>query len=537
MKKRLSYILIAAGIIATSFSSCKKYLDELPDNRAELNTTDKIGKMLVGAYPENAYVMVAELSSDNVDDVGPVYLNYARFIEQIYKWQDITETSNDGIDRIWGACYGAIANANAALQAIDEQGNPASLKAQRGEALLARAYNHWILVNMFAQNYSKKYSTTDLGVTYMTKGETTLNPKYERNTVQEVYDFIKKDIEEGLPLINDASYANSSVAKYHFNRAAAYTFASRVALFMEDWTKAVEYSTEALGNNPTATLRDYATIASFSAAINNTTREYNASSVKANFLVATAYSAMGTTFGGYSTNNRISHGGSIAMTETAFAAQPFGKATTSTDYRIRAFSYTSTTANKVIFPHVAYIFEYTDQVAGIGFSRGVYTPITSEEALLNRAEANIHLKNYAAAITDMQIHINNNTISKPGTISEASINNWANSFTYFTPTAPTPKKKLNPDFQIESGTQENMIHAVLSLKRLQFLHTGLRWFDVKRYGIEITRRVAPAVNNGTMTFTVTDNTLSIRDPRRAIQLPQDVVSAGLTPNPRSNEIK
>ncbi len=137
----------------------------------------------------------------------------------------------------------------------------------------------------------------------------------------------------------------------------------------------------------------------------------------------------------------------------------------------------------------------------------------------------------------MQIHINNNTISKPGTISEASINNWANSFAYFTPTAPTPKKKLNPDFKIESGTQENMIHAVLSLKRLQFLHTGLRWFDVKRYGIEITRRVAPAVNNGTMTFTVTDNTLSIRDPRRAIQLPQDVISAGLTPNPRSNEIK
>lgn len=534
MKKRLSYILISAGIIATSFSSCKKYLDELPDNRAELNTTDKIGKMLVGAYPENAYVLVSELSSDNVDDVGPVYLNYSRFIEQVYKWQDITETTNDGIDRVWGACYSAIASANAALQAIEEQGNPTSLKAQRGEALLARAYNHWILVNMFAQNYSKKHSATDLGVTYMTKGETTLNPKYERNTVQEVYDFIKKDVEEGLPLISDASYANTSVAKYHFNRAAAYTFASRVALFMEDWTKVVEYSTEALGNNPATTLRDYATIASFSAAYDNTTRAYNASSLKANFLIATAYSAMGTTFRGSSTNNRINHGGTIAKFETTFAKQVFGTAVSSTDYRVRVFGYVSTTANKVLFPHAAYMFEYTDQVAGTGYSRGVYAPITSEEALLNRAEANIHLKNYPAAIADMQIHINNNTINNPATISEASINSWANSFAYFTPTVPTPKKELHPDFEFEKGgTQENMIHALLSLKRLQFLHTGSRWFDVKRYGIEITRRTASGVFNASnFPITVTDNTLKVRDNRRAIQLPQDVINAGLTPNPR-----
>ncbi|MGE8299403.1 MAG: RagB/SusD family nutrient uptake outer membrane protein, partial [Sphingobacterium paramultivorum] len=269
MKNRLSYILILAGLSAMGLSSCKKYLDELPDNRAELNTTDKIGKMLVGAYPSSAYVVVTELSSDNVDDVGPVYLNYPRFIEEIYKWQDISETNNDGIERIWGACYSAIASANAALQAIEEQGNPTSLSAQKGEALLARAYNHWILVNVFAQNYSKTYGTTDLGITYMTKGETTLNPKYERNTVAEVYDYIKKDIEEGLPLINDASYANSSVAKYHFNRAAAYTFASRVALFMEDWAKVVDYATLALGENPSTTLRDYKTIAPFSATYAN----------------------------------------------------------------------------------------------------------------------------------------------------------------------------------------------------------------------------------------------------------------------------
>lgn len=534
MKKKLYYILLSAGLLVGT-SSCEKYLDVLPDNRAELNNNEKIAKLLVSAYPENSYVMVSELSSDNVDNMGPTYANYSRFIAEIFEWKDMTESSNDAIDNVWSACYGAIASANAAIQAIDEVGNPPSLAGERGEALVARAYNHWILVNLFAHNYSKKYSATDLGITYMVKGETTLNPKYTRNTVEEVYDYMMKDLEEGLPLINDVIYANSSAAKYHFNKAAAYTFASRVALFKEDWAKAVEYATVALGDNPTNTLRDYATIATFSGTFGNMTREYNASSVKANFLIATAYSAMGTTFGNYSTNNRVSHGGSIAKWETVFAPQVYGTTSSSTDYRLRVFGYTSSTLNRVLLPHVAYMFEYTDAVAGIGYSRGVYAPITSEEALLNRAEANIHLKNYAAALSDMNIHIKNNTLINTPTITEASVNTWANGLQYFTPTAPTPKKKLNPDFALETGTQENMIHAVLNLKRIQFLHTGMRWFDVKRYGIEITRREAPANFNAAVnsfTYNVLDNTLKVRDPRRAMQLPQDVISAGLVPNPR-----
>lgn len=530
MKKKILYILLSVGFVG--FSSCEKYLDVLPDNRAELNNTDKIGQLLVSAYPSANNIVVTEMSSDNVDEVASTYLNYPRFVEQIYKWQDITETSNDGIERIWASCYSAIARANAALQAIDEVGNPSTLAAQRGEALVARAYSHWILVNVFSQSYSKIHSSTDLGITYMTKGETVLNPKYERNSVKEVYEYIVKDLEEGLPLINDGSYANSSVAKYHFNRAAAYTFASRVALFMEDWNKVIEYSTIALGDNPANTLRDYKTIATYAGDYANICREYNASSIKANFLLSATTSNAGTYFGNYSTVNRISSGGSIGMLETIYARQPFGRANSASDYRIKAFVYSSATTNRIMFPHVARMFEYTDPVAGNGYAKAVYAPITSEEALLNRAEANIMLKNYGKALEDMQIHIDNNTLNNPSVVSEASINTWANSFQYFSPTAPTPKKKLNAEFAIEVGTQENMIHAILSLKRLQFFSTGMRWFDVKRYGIEITRRVAPAIFNGTHTFDVGDNTLKVRDPRRAIQLPQDVISAGLTPNPR-----
>nr|WP_315423897.1 RagB/SusD family nutrient uptake outer membrane protein [uncultured Pedobacter sp.] len=524
------FLFIAIGVITIlGISSCKKYLDVLPDNRAELNTTEKIAKMLVSAYPQNSYILATELSSDNADDYGDSNPYSDRMSSQIFNWQDVTETNNDGIDVLWGACYSAVASANAALAAIEEQGNPASLSAQRGEALVARAYSHFLLVNIFAQHYSPTKSTTDLGVTYMTKSETTLNPKYTRNTVAEVYDFMIKDLEAGIPLINDASYANANVAKFHFNKSAANAFAARLFLYKGDWAKAVSYATAAFSNAPAAYLRDWAYISTFSASFGNTSREYNASTIKANFLINTPASNIGIQFGPYYDGSRYSHGRYIADKETVLTPRtPHGNYAGVPGYRIRTYVYSGANLDKVLLPHDSYQFEITDPVAGFGFRRGVFVSFTAEEAILTRAEANIHLKNYAAAVADMQLFVNNTyTVVNP-VVSESSINAWADGMVYSTAAVSTAKKKFNAEFPIEAGTQENMLHAVLYYKRIETLHTGLRWFDVKRYGIEITRRtiVAGAVGS------VGTNTLVVRDNRRALQLPKDVISSGLTPNPR-----
>ena len=66
------------------------------------------------------------------------------------------------------------------------------------------------------------------------------------------------------------------------------------------------------------------------------------------------------------------------------------------------------------------------------------------------------------------------------------------------------------------------------LRRLEFLHEGMRWFDIKRYGITIYRR---EINSALNALTITD-TLEYRDPRQAIQLPFEVRGAGLEANPR-----
>ena len=529
MKKRNRF-LVLASVLAFTVTSCNKYLDVMPDNRAELDNETKITKLLVSAYPQSAYMMAAEFSSDNVDDYSATNPNSERILEEVFRWEDVTEVSNDGPNRVWETAYLAISSANEALAAIEELGNPESLMPQRGEALVARAYGHFVLVNMFALHYTKTHGSTDLGVTYMTAPERQLNPQYERNTVEEVYNYIKQDLEEGLPLIDDKIYGNTP--KFHMNRAAAHAFAARVALYTEDWENAVRYANIAIGTNPTAIMRDNAVLAQSGTSLVDASIAFTSSSSKSNLFLATAASNMGLYFGPYYTGSRFSHGSTINTTETWFSQTPWGKPSASAAYKPRLFLYTGTNLDKSLASRAAYMFEYTDPVAGIGYRRTIYAPFNVEETLLVRAEANIHLKKYDAAFADMKLWVDNNVASVPADFSIARINTWAESLDYYTPTAPTPKKKLNPEFAVEPGTQENMLHALLLIRRLETIHLGLRWFDIKRYGIEVTRRVIVSNAGGGMQVGSTEESTKLipRDPRQALQLPQDVIAAGLTPN-------
>ena len=68
MRRNQLYIPLFIATLAIVGSSCNDFLDELPDNRTELNSEQKIAKMLVSAYPEGSANELFELYSDNTDD-------------------------------------------------------------------------------------------------------------------------------------------------------------------------------------------------------------------------------------------------------------------------------------------------------------------------------------------------------------------------------------------------------------------------------------------------------------------------------------
>ena len=117
-------------MIPLAAASCDGFLDTVPDDRIELDSKDKVTKMLVSAYPTVSTILISELSSDNVTDNGSQYDTYGQVCGDAYQWKDITTDDTDAPKSVWDAHYNAIAAANQALKAIEELGGGADYDAQ-----------------------------------------------------------------------------------------------------------------------------------------------------------------------------------------------------------------------------------------------------------------------------------------------------------------------------------------------------------------------------------------------------------------------
>ena len=515
------YIYISLAAVSLGFSSCDDYLDKLPDNRMELNSKEKVQKFLVSAYPERNAALLTEMYSDNTDAFKVTsWTSAGRFQDQAYSWDDITEVDDDETpQQLWNSFYKAMSTANTALKAIEDNGNTEEYQASKGEALLCRAFAAFQLTNTFCVAYDATTAAKAMGIPYPMAPETKVGTKYERGTLAACYDQMNRDIEEGLPLVTD----NYARPKYHFTRNAAYAFAALFNLYYQKYDKAVAYATRVLGTDASAKLRDWKAFYSLSSNGQVAPNNYVNISSQANLLIQTAFSQAGAYLGPYNFAAKYAHGQLISEKEDLQAQGPWGSSS--------SFGYTvwnNNSLSKYFVNKIPYAFEYTDIQARIGYSHTAYPVLTTDLTLLVRAEANAMLGKYAEAVQDLNTEVKafsggNLSVTLTG------IQDFYRGINYYTPTEPTPKKKFHTAFSIESTTQEPILQAILQLRRIMTVGEGWRLQDVKRYGIVMYRRT---LNDSRKVIAVTD-TMKEDDPRRAIQLPQDVITAGLPANPRN----
>lgn len=518
---------LVLGASAATFTACDDYLDTMPDNRTSLDSEFKIEKMLTSAYPDHEYSTTLELISDNTDDYGTRVPSPGRWYDDTFKWKDEMESDNSSFKNTWEACYNGIAVTNEVLDAIGTPGTT-KMRQLRAEALMCRAYHHFILASIFCQRWTQN-AEQELGLPYMDHSEVDLSPKYERGNLKDFYDKIQIDLEEGLKDISDDYY---TVPKYHFNVRAAYAFATRFYLFTEQWEKAIDAANKCLGSAPASVLRDWASMAAMTQSYEAVSDAYIDASANCNLLLITGYSGLGLIYGPYTYCGRYNHGTAIASYEDIYCTNVFGSPTY---FRIGVKRYQGSTYNKYIFWKMPYKFEYTDLVAGVGYRHTVIPVLTTDETILNRAEAYVMTKQYDLAAADLTTWMKAITKRNMTLTPENIVSFYApKAYSYADKTKPvgTVKKHLNPAFAIdaEGSTQECMLQCVLGFRRIETLHQGNRWWDIKRYGIEIPRRLINASNQVESAY----DWLTVDDPRRAVQIPQDVRDAGFQPNPRNS---
>ncbi|WP_076381329.1 RagB/SusD family nutrient uptake outer membrane protein [Filimonas lacunae] len=485
MKKIGLYITMG---LAMGAAGCNKYLDKDPDNRAQLNSPEKVAQLVATAYPNTNYWAFAECSSDNVGDRGSGTTEYE--IQDPYMFRDVRSNQPDSPEGYWGACYKAVAAANEALQAISQTPDSVKYNAQKGEALVARAYAHFMLVNFFSKFYNKTTAASDAGIPYVTEPENVVVKQYERKTVQYVYDMVEKDLQAGLPLIRDEKY---SVPAYHFTRVAAHAFAVRYYLFKQQYDSVLVHSAEIFTSSDISPkLRQWNTT------YKNMTRlelmaTYQKATEPANLLLCETYSSYARSYlyGRYAFDpghsQTLIFGGVPALSQGdwSFGYQAYGG------------------DNVVYMPKVNEYFVRLSVNADIGDPYVMVPLFTAEEVLFSRAEAMVSKSNYTGALELLNAYLS------------TRIYNYDASIHTLTTDDVTSYYGL--------AVQAAFNQLILDYKRAEFIHEGQRWFDILRKNLPVTH---------TIYGTGATLTLAADSKQKVFQIPQSAVLSGLALNPR-----
>lgn len=547
MKLRYKILFIAVALIG--LSSCSDFLEKVPDTRVYLVNLDQLEQLLITGYNDHNYALLGEFSSDNVGDTNAPdkdgnrynYSAYSRFDEQVYAWQDVDLdiSDEDTPSGLWQGCYSAIAAANAVLEKVDEfeatgeiEGQPMTfrdksrLAAIKGEAHMIRAYHHYILAQLFCMPYrGPQISATLPGLPYATKPETELYPKYDRGTLEELYQNIEKDLLIGLENVTDEFY---EVPKYHFNVSASNSFAARFYLAKREYDKVVKYATAAFkGNDPESMRNDFWDMQEDFIEFEDGARYYTSIDRPGNFMLMDTYTRW---FRRWGSGRFFTMGDGLHASVQGPGPSWSGDNAPFFRYSVLGSSY---------YPQYGWFFygtyweqfEYTDKIAGIGYAHMVRPEFTSQETLLFRAEAYLFLGDIDAAFEDLyrwnHEHIMQGAMaSNNGTMSELEKSRVVSFYNgnpgygivqkfHIDEVCPSDKYQLTPEI-------EPYLNCVQHFRRMQDAHLGQRWFDIKRYGFTVVHKMGK------------DDvyTLEVLDPRYAIQIPAEVIGAGMEPNAR-----
>ncbi|WP_294141455.1 RagB/SusD family nutrient uptake outer membrane protein [uncultured Sanguibacteroides sp.] len=470
------YTMFLSAVLC--FTGCNAFLDVSPDERMEIDNLDKVYQMITGAYQNKYGFRFTHMSSDDVTAVKGVNRTQET-IEDLYKWSRNfqNQTHQDAPASYWTVTYSSIANINHALEAMDQlkilPEESAKAEVIRGEALIIRSYSHFMLVNLFAKHYDKATAPTDPGVPYVVKPEDKLVIRYKRASVEEVYQLAEKDLQEGIRLLEKhPKLFNPS--KYHFTFPTIYLYASRFYTFRnrdkKDVKQAIEYANQAIQHfGGLLVMRSWSEYSKDQEGpIDITQNEVGLVQISATMV-------------NYAFIYQLTE--EIRDTELK---NPFKQ----NDLRLKAKYLTS---GNIYTPMYFFVPEKKNTLYS------AYDLFPMSEALLNAAEGYAREENFDKALDMLhalgkKVYYNYNS-SK---VSRATI-----------------QKAYPADTE-----QESMIRYILFERRVQFLMKGMRWFDIKRYNLDVEH----LLQDGTTIR------LSEIAPNKDYQIPSYAIEAGLEPN-------
>ncbi|RYE20520.1 MAG: hypothetical protein EOP51_17685, partial [Sphingobacteriales bacterium] len=232
---RTMAILIMAG----SFGSCKKFLDEKPDSSLGEPKSIEDLQAIMDSYSGNnsSYPNLGQQSDDDYYLVDAYLNGLNALLQATYKWDKNIET-----DATWRAGYKVVLNSNMVLEILPSLQNSSQqlqLKTLKGTALFFRSLAFFHLAQHFALPYNQTDAATLPGIPLRLASD--VNAPVHRHTMQQTYEQIIQDLNIAvahLPALN-APLSRPS-------KQAAYALFANLYLSMENYNKAGLYADSAL---------------------------------------------------------------------------------------------------------------------------------------------------------------------------------------------------------------------------------------------------------------------------------------------------
>ena len=238
------------GVGLWLFISCDSYIDITPKGAVTVDSARQYYELIV--YPMRCYYPSAFFYL--TDDAWSKESNILGY--ESTSFNGINFTFNEQADRtlladnnLYENMYAYILRMNLIIDNIDDADGSQELKTlAKAEARTFRAFDHFLAVNTYAKAYNPATAQQDGGVCIMEHYDLEATP--QKSSVAQVYDFIIRELEESVGLLQE-----QPENIYHPNKAYGYGLLAQVYLFHRDWEKAKEAAETSLRLN--SALVDY----------------------------------------------------------------------------------------------------------------------------------------------------------------------------------------------------------------------------------------------------------------------------------------
>lgn len=241
MKKYLKLLFCLPVLLSLS---CKKYTDITPKGALIINTAQELYELVAlsnRGYPVNNFQYLVDdqwMKESNV-------IGARKSMDVVNFTFDETENRVNllSASSFYNQAYKYINRWNTVITLVDESEGDAGLRTlAKSEAKVLRAFDHFLLVNTYAKAYDPATAATDGGIRIMDRYD--LEAKFIKSTVQQVYEFIQKDLDDAIPNLQV-----TPENPYHPSMAFAWALKAKVHLFKREYAQAREAALKSLSYN------------------------------------------------------------------------------------------------------------------------------------------------------------------------------------------------------------------------------------------------------------------------------------------------